>query len=111
LIVRFGFNVYPVEVEAALNSNPAVLRSAVIGRSVEGVEGGEEVIGFVELSPGSMLTVTELQEYVAGRLAPYKRPSRIIIVSEMPVTPTGKIVKGALAKMVSKTQTGNNASR
>lgn len=100
LIVRFGFNVYPVEVEAALNSHPAVLRSAVIGRSVEGAEGGEEVVAFLQLSPGSTLTVAELEEYAVSRLAPYKRPSRIVIVSEMPVTPTGKIVKGDLAKLL-----------
>ena len=52
LIVRFGMNVYPAEVEAVLNTHPAVVRSAVIGRSVQGVEGGEEVIAFVQLSAG-----------------------------------------------------------
>src|SRR3984893_13413054 len=48
LIVRFGLNVYPAEVEAVLNAHPAVARSAVVGRSVEGVEGDEEVIAFVQ---------------------------------------------------------------
>lgn len=99
LIVRFGFNVYPVEVEAVLNAHPAVVRSAVIGRSVEGVEGGEEVVAFVQLSPGSPVLATELAEYAALHLAPYKRPSQILVISAMPVTPTGKIVKDDLAKM------------
>src|SRR5271167_3219871 len=49
LIVRFGMNVYPAEVEAVLNAHPAVVRSAVIGRNVQGGEGGEEVIAFVQL--------------------------------------------------------------
>jgi long-chain acyl-CoA synthetase len=99
LIVRFGLNVYPAEVEAVLNAQAGVVRSAVIGRSVEGVEGGEEVVAFVELSPGSSLTETELSEHAARHLAPYKRPSQILFVPSMPLTPTGKVVKDELAKM------------
>jgi long-chain acyl-CoA synthetase len=97
LIVRFGFNVYPAEVEAVLNAYPGVVQSAVIGRSVEG---NEEVIAFVQLIPGSSVTATELAEYAARHLAPYKRPSQVLIVSAMPVTPTGKVIKDDLAKMV-----------
>lgn len=97
LIVRFGFNVYPAEVEAVLNGHPKVVQSAVIGRSVEG---NEEVIGFVQLVPGSSVTATELAEYAAQYLAPYKRPSQVLIVPAMPVTPTGKVIKDELAKMV-----------
>jgi long-chain acyl-CoA synthetase len=97
LIVRFGFNVYPAEVEAVLNAHPGVLQSAVIGRSIEG---NEEVIAFVQLVPGSTVTATELAEHAARNLAPYKRPSQVIIVPAMPVTPTGKVIKDELAKMV-----------
>lgn len=99
LIVRFGENVYPAEVEAVLNAHPAVVRSAVIGRSVQGVEGGEEVIAFVQPSPGSALSVAEIMEYAARNLAPYKRPSQILLIAEMPLTPTGKAKKDELAKM------------
>ena len=98
LIVRFGFNVYPAEIEAVLKAHPDVVRSAVIGRSVEGAEGDEEVIGFVQLSPGSPLTALELSEHAAQHLAPYKRPSQILIVPTMPLTPTGKVLKDELAK-------------
>jgi acyl-CoA synthetase (AMP-forming)/AMP-acid ligase II len=98
LIVRFGLNVYPAEVEAVLNAHPAVVRSAVIGRSVEGTEGGEEVVAFVQLSPSSPTSETELAQYAAQHLAPYKRPSQILLVPSMPLTPTGKVVKGELAK-------------
>jgi len=93
LIVRFGFNVYPAEVEAVLNTHPAVVQTAVIGRTVEG---NEEVVAYVQPRPGSTLTVAELAEHAARNLAPYKRPSVIILVSAMPVTPTGKIVKAEL---------------
>jgi long-chain acyl-CoA synthetase len=99
LIVRFGENVYPAEVEAVLNAHPAVIRSAVIGRTVEGSEGGEEVIAFVQLSPSSTISDTELAQHAAQHLAPYKRPSQILLVPSMPLTPTGKVVKGELAKM------------
>jgi long-chain acyl-CoA synthetase len=99
LIVRFGMNVYPAEVEAVLNTHPAVVNSAVIGRLVQGVEGGEEVVAFIQLSPGSSVSTTELADHAAKNLAPYKRPSQILLVRELPLTPTGKVRKDELAKM------------
>jgi acyl-CoA synthetase (AMP-forming)/AMP-acid ligase II len=100
LIVRFGFNVYPGEVELVLNAYPGVVRSAVIGRTVAG---DEEVIAFVQTAQGAPLTVTQLAEHAARHLAPYKRPSEIILVPMMPLTPTGKIVKDELKKMAAQT--------
>src|SRR5437773_10050179 len=97
LIIRFGLNVHPAEVEAVLNAHPAVARSAVIGRSVEG---NEEVVAFVQLLPGSRLTALELAEQAARQLAPYTRPSRILLVAAMPLTPTRNVVMDDLAKMV-----------
>jgi acyl-CoA synthetase (AMP-forming)/AMP-acid ligase II len=97
LIVKRGFNVYPAEVEAVLNAHPAVVHSGVVGRSVEG---DEEVIAFVQLLPGSPLTANELAEYAAEQLASYKRPSQFVFVPSLPVTPTGKVIKGELAKLL-----------
>ncbi|MGA7049234.1 MAG: fatty acid--CoA ligase family protein, partial [Candidatus Sulfotelmatobacter sp.] len=99
LIVRFGENVYPAEVEAVLNAHPAVVRSAVIGRTVEGTEGGEEVVAFVQLASSSPTSEAELAQHAAQHLAPYKRPSQILFVASMPLTPTGKVIKGELTKM------------
>ncbi len=99
LIIRFGENVYPAEVEAVLNSHPAVLRSAVVGRTVEGTQGGEEVIAYVQCKPSLAASVLELAQFAAQHLAPYKRPSQILVVAAMPLTPTGKIIKGELAKL------------
>ena len=101
LIIRFGENVYPAEVEAVLNAHPSVLRSAVIGRPVDGAEGGEEVIAFVQLAPSSIIPEVELAKHAAEHLAPYKRPSKIILVPSIPLTPTGKIAKLELAKVLS----------
>jgi long-chain acyl-CoA synthetase len=95
MIVRFGFNVYPAEVEAILNSCPGVARSAVIGKTV-GSE--EEVIAFVQLSPDSKTTTEQIAQHAAKNLAPYKHPTRIILLDEMPTTPTGKVSKDQLAK-------------
>lgn len=97
LIVRRGFNVYPAEVEAVLNAHPAVAQSGVIGRSVEG---DEEVVAFVQILPDSQLTIHDIAEYAAQYLAPYKRPSQILLVPSMPLTPTGKVVKAELAKIL-----------
>jgi len=99
LIIRFGENVYPAEVEAVLNAHPAVVRSAVIGRTVEGTQGGEEVVAYVQLTPSSTISESDLAQHAAQHLAPYKRPTQILLVPSMPLTPTGKVVKGELAKM------------
>jgi long-chain acyl-CoA synthetase len=100
LIVRFGFNVYPAEVEAVLNAHPSILRSAVIGRSVEG---DEEVIAFVQVAPDASLTTNDVAEYAAKNLAPYKRPSQIVFLPEMPVNLNGKVIKAELVKMLERT--------
>jgi long-chain acyl-CoA synthetase len=99
MIIRSGFNVYPAEVEAALNSLPAVSQSAVLGRRLD--DGNEEVVAFVRLrEPGSTDAATIALE--AGQsLAPYKRPSRIVLVEEFPLGPTGKILKHRLAAELS----------
>ena len=56
-------------------------------------------MAFVQPSPGSQLTESDLAEYAAKRLAPYKRPSHILFVSTMPMTASGKIAKADLAKI------------
>jgi len=99
LIVRFGFNVYPAELEAVLNGHPNVLRSGVIGRT-NPADGNEEVVAFVQPAAGSRLTVDQVAQYAAQNLAPYKRPSQIVLLNEMPVTPTGKVAKDELKKLV-----------
>ncbi|WP_050928153.1 class I adenylate-forming enzyme family protein [Aestuariivita boseongensis] len=93
LIIHGGFNVYPPEVEAALNDHPQVVQSAVIGR-VE--DGDEKVLAFCQVPVGCDLTPEALRDFVAERLTGYKRPSRIILASSLPAAPTGKILKHKL---------------
>lgn len=93
MINRSGFNVYPAEIEQVLNSHPNVLYSAVVGRSVPG---NEEVIAFVEASPGHKIIIKDLEKFIAGKLAPYKKPTEIILLEALPLGPTGKIAKSKL---------------
>jgi long-chain acyl-CoA synthetase len=95
MIIRSGFNVYPAEVEAVLNSHKAVVQSAVVGRRVEG---NEEVVAFVQLLSGSHVTASDLMAEVAPQLTSYKRPSEIIVLDALPATSTGKILKHKLAE-------------
>lgn len=93
LIIRSGFNVYPPEVEAALNDHPAVVQSAVIGRANGG---DEEVLAFVQPRAPGAVSEEELRAFVSERLAGYKRPSRILLVEGLPAAATGKILKHRL---------------
>jgi long-chain acyl-CoA synthetase len=97
LIIRSGFNVYPAEVEAALNSHAAVTQSAVVGRQAAG--GNEEVVAFVEHDPRQGVTSAELHAYLATLLAPYKCPADIILMQALPAAATGKVLKGQLKKL------------
>lgn len=91
LIIRSGFNVYPVEVESVLNAWPGIQLSAVVGHARG--DGDEEVVAFVELQAGHRLAMADLQAYLARELSPYKRPSRVVILHRMPVTFNGKLQK------------------
>ncbi|ETX29601.1 class I adenylate-forming enzyme family protein [Roseivivax isoporae] len=92
LIIRGGFNVYPPEVEAALNDHPAVVQSAVIGRTANG---NEDILAFVQC--GRERTTPEvLRAFVAERLSAYKRPTQILIVDALPAAPSGKVLKHRL---------------
>lgn len=93
LIIRSGFNVYPAEVEHVLNAHPQVVQSAVIGRAVEG---NEEVVAFVELIAGAKVTAAELIAWCGERLAPYKRPAEVKVLTALPAASTGKILKHRL---------------
>ena len=96
--------VSPVEIEAALAAHPAVREAAVIGR--EDAERLTKPMAFVVLEPdasGNEKTVHELQEFVAGRLAPFKKPRWVEFVGELPKTATGKIQRFKLRERMQST--------
>jgi long-chain acyl-CoA synthetase len=96
LIIRSGFNVYPVEVESAINAHPAVLQSAVVGREVAD---NEEVVAFLEARENAVLTPQDLETWLRKRLSPYKIPTEIVILDHLPAAATGKILKTELKRM------------
>lgn len=96
MIIRFGFNVSPAEVEAALMEHPAVAQAAVVGRARTGEE---EIVAFVRPVPEIALSPRDLSSFLAGRLSSYKQPTEIFILQQMPTTTSGKILKSALATM------------
>ena len=91
MIIRGGYNVYPREIEEVLYEHPAVATAAVLG--IPHPELGEEVVAAVTLKPGAAATEDELREYCKERVAAYKYPRRVWVTSELPMTPTGKILK------------------
>ncbi len=95
LIIRAGFNVYPLEVETVLNAHPGVTQSAVVGRP--GAQGDEDVVAYIELDARHPVTLEALDAWLAQHLAPYKRPAEIIVMDALPAAATGKILKAKLA--------------
>lgn len=106
LIIRFGFNVYPAEVEAVLCRHESVLQAAVVGRP--GAE-GEDIFAFVVPRAGASVDVVALAEHTTRNLASYKRPSRIFVVNALPIGPTGKIEKRQLLDRIDPVPVGEAA--
>ncbi|KML22050.1 MULTISPECIES: class I adenylate-forming enzyme family protein [Burkholderia] len=94
MIIRSGFNVYPGEVEQALNRFPGILNSAVVGQKE--TDGNEAVIAFVELDAAHPLDESALRRYLREQLAPYKHPARIIPVDKLPFNSNGKLMRRQL---------------
>ncbi|WP_174912120.1 class I adenylate-forming enzyme family protein [Burkholderia diffusa] len=94
MIIRSGFNVYPGEVEQALNHFPGILNSAVVGQ--KDADGNEAVVAFVELDAARALDETALRRYLREQLAPYKHPSRIIPIDKLPFNSNGKLMRRQL---------------
>ncbi len=85
-IIRGGFKVLPDDVRAALESHPAVLGAAVVGRTDARL--GEVPVAMVELRAAA--AATELTAFLRDRLAPYEIPAEIAVVAAIPRTPSGK---------------------
>jgi len=94
MILRGGMNVYPRELEEVLITHPAISLVAVIGVPDERL--GEEVKAFVVRKPGAELSEAELLAWCKERFAAYKYPRQVEFRDQLPVGPTGKILKREL---------------
>jgi len=99
IIISKGFNIYPKEIEDVLNKYSGVIKSAVIGAPNKIC--GEVPIAFLEVED-KQICIEKLKNYASGFLADYKVPKEFYIIDKIPVTVTGKTVRGQLADMLKK---------
>jgi O-succinylbenzoic acid--CoA ligase len=92
LIISGGENIYPYEIEALLKAHPTVKEACAVG--VPSAEWGQTVGVAVVLKPAHTATPEELIDFLQGKLARYKQPRQLIIVPELPMTASGKVVRG-----------------
>ena len=98
VIISGGSNIYPIEVENALLTHPAVEEAAVVGQKHD--DWGEIVVAFICTTPGVSLKTDELNAHCNARIARFKRPKRYIFIDELPKNPTGKIIKRELTELL-----------
>ncbi len=89
LIKPGGENVYPAEVEAVILEHPDVTAVSVIG--VPDPEFGEGIKAVCVLKEGAVLPAEDLKEFVASRIARYKKPGYVVYVESLPRKPDGGI--------------------
>ena len=94
LVISGGYNVYPKEVEEALDALPGVRESAVFG--VPHPDMGEAVVAVVVPDGGAGLDTDALREALAGSLARFKRPGRVFEIEDLPRNTMGKVQKNVL---------------
>ena len=98
MLIRGGENIYCIEVESALYEHPAVMDAAIV--AVPHHTLGEEPGAVVHLKPGMHTTEAELRSFVAGKLAAFKVPVKVVFWPEtLPRNANGKIMKNELKKV------------
>jgi long-chain acyl-CoA synthetase len=98
VIIRGGYNVYPRDVEDVLMQHRDVLAAAVVGRPDE--KYGEEVVAFVQLRDGAMVTPADLVEFSRQHLSAVKYPREIRLVDAIPQTSVMKTDRKLLRAML-----------
>jgi acyl-CoA synthetase (AMP-forming)/AMP-acid ligase II len=94
LINRGGVSIAPLEIDEVLLEHPAVLDAAAVG--VPDSIYGEEVVCYLVARPGSSLTEADVVEHCRVRLPSAKMPKRVCIVSELPKSDRGKVLRDKL---------------
>jgi acyl-CoA synthetase (AMP-forming)/AMP-acid ligase II len=94
VIISGGFNVYPVDLEAALVAHAAVAEAAVVG--VPSARWGETPVAFVVLEPGHAADAEALRTFANARLGKTQRISDVVVAAALPRSPIGKVLKREL---------------
>ncbi|GAA1098435.1 long-chain-fatty-acid--CoA ligase [Tsukamurella strandjordii] len=95
MIIRGGLNVYPREIEEVLYSHPEIAEAAVVGIPHDTL--GEEVGAAVALKAGAAITAEAIRDFVKERVASYKYPRHVWLLTELPKGATGKVQKRDIA--------------
>jgi acyl-CoA synthetase (AMP-forming)/AMP-acid ligase II len=94
-LIKFkGFQVAPAELEALLVTHPAIADAAVVGRPDE--EAGEVPVAHVVRRAGAEVTADEVKEFVAAKVASFKRLADVRFIDTVPKSPSGKILRRLL---------------
>jgi HIP---CoA ligase len=94
MFIAGGFNVYPAEVEQLIARHPAVSEAAVIGVPDDRL--GEVGVAYVILRRGAEIDPAEIIEFCRDRLANFKVPREVVVVTELPRNAAGKVLKYVL---------------
>ena len=105
MIISGGMNIYPAEIESALEHHPDIYEAAVFG--IPDDDWGEIVHAVVVSRPGSELGEDEVTDYAKEHLAGYKVPRSFSWMDELPKTGSGKILKRELRQPFWADQAGN----
>ncbi|RYZ40065.1 MAG: AMP-dependent synthetase [Myxococcaceae bacterium] len=101
LINRGGEKISPLEVDTVLLDHPAVQQAVTF--ALPHPKLGEDVAAAVVLREGQLATERELRDFVASRMADFKVPRRIVLLTELPKGPTGKVQRIGLAERLGLT--------
>ena len=102
MIIRGGANIYPREIEEALYQHPKVKDAAIIG--LPDAKFGERVYACVVPRAGERFTFEDMCEFLRARIATYKLPEFLCLMTELPLTPTGKVQKASLRDIIFEQQ-------
>lgn len=100
LIKYKGYQVAPAELEFLLHSHPDVIDAAVVPYPDE--EAGQIPMAFIVRRLGSTIDESQIINFIAKRVAPYKKLRRVTFVNSLPKTITGKLLRKDLIKLASK---------
>jgi len=100
MIISGGENIYPAEVENAMNAHPAVKEVGVIG--VPHSHWGETPMAIVVLRSGQTAEPEDLMAFTRDRLAHYKCPTSVVMANELPRNASGKLLKRELRRLYHK---------
>ena len=98
MVIRGGYNIYPREVEDVIAEVPSVAEVAVVG--VADQDWGQRVVALVTARPGESVDPGAVLAHCRERMASYKKPKEVRVVTELPLNSTGKIAKKVLREQL-----------